>query len=249
MKKWILTQCPLTCIKSLIPSTVFLFVGLVFGCSYSQKYVASVPDVQGAGLSLAESRMQREQHIIDLNGLQLSIKPMNARLISKLNARFLFIPIPFTRVYPEAERFAFDDQTASPPFLIEVAFNPKDSDLRFDPAEVTLHHNGQTYKPNRMIPPSEFRPLRSFGGHYSQGIELCFRKDNEPLKEQLRPIEPVWVVQGEMACVWLSYDVAPPPPETEFSVSIEGIEMLGKTIDIPRIQFKKGSAQLFDKIP
>lgn len=220
------------------------------GCVYSQDYVASIPDVQGAGLSLVEkSVQQKKNHIIDLKGMQLSVKPFNARLVSRINSWFLFIPIPFDKVYPDAERFGKQDHSANPPFFIEVAFHPVEGKLKLDPSQTDLHLDGKDYRPTQMVVPSDLRPMSSFGGSGYQGTELCSWPGKLRLEEMLRPLQQVLIPKDGKACIWLSFDVAPPTPETEFSVSVKGIEMAGKPVEIPTLRFVKGTAHLFDKIP
>lgn len=229
---------------------LMLLSSFTFGCVYSQNYVASIPDVQGAGLSLVEkSVQQKKNHIMELKGLQLSVKPFNARLISRINSWFLFIPIPFDKVYSRAERFGRNDRTANPPFFIEVAFHPVEGGLNMDPSQTVLHLGGQDYGPMQMVIPSDLLPMSSFGGGGYQGPDLCSWPGRIRLEEMLRPLQQVLIPKDGKTCVWLSFDVAPPLPETEFSVSIKGIEMAGKLVDIPTLRFVKGKAHLFDKIP
>lgn len=223
----------------------------IAGCiTYSQNYTVSTPDVRSAGLSLVEKNiLQKKHNVIELDGLQFSAKPFNAKLVSKINSWFLFIPIPFHRIYPDEERFGGHTQSVSSPFLIEIAFRPTKGDLKVDPSQIVLHLNNQDYKPSQMAIPSEAKPMRSFGGRYSQALGLCFRSGNLRLEEMLRSLQQVQIPIGEGACVWLSFDVAPPLPETEFSVSIKGIEMAGKPVEIPSLRFVEGNARLIDAIP
>lgn len=229
---------------------LILLSSFTLGCVNSQNYVVSIPDVQRTGLSLVEKSVQQKQHhIMELDGLQFSVKPFNARLVSRINSWFLFIPIPFDKVYPDAERFGRNDRTANPPFFIEVAFHPVGGDLKMDPSQTALHWSGKDYGPTQMVIPSDLRPISSFGGGGTQGVELCSWPGRLRLEEMLRPLQQVLIPKDGKTCVWLSFDVAPPPPETEFSISIKGIEMAGKAVDIPTLRFVKGKAHLFDKIP
>lgn len=224
---------------------------LIAGCiTYSQDYAVSTPDVQSAGLFLVEENiLQKKHNVIELDGLQFSVKPFNAKLLSKINSWFLFIPIPFHRIHPDKERFGKHDQSASSPFLIEVAFHPTKGDLRIDPSQAVLHLGGKDYEPVQMTVPSEVLPMRSFGGRFSQALGLCFRPGNLRLEDMLRPLQQVLIPKNGKACVWLSFDVAPPTPETEFSVSMKGIELAGKPVEIPTLRFVEGNARLIDAIP
>jgi len=50
----------------------FGLVSLWSGCTISQKYVVSIPDVQGSGLSLVQhNTVQAQRHILELPGLPL----------------------------------------------------------------------------------------------------------------------------------------------------------------------------------
>ncbi|HTN44103.1 MAG TPA: hypothetical protein VMN77_09950 [Nitrospiria bacterium] len=236
--------------EELIRQGVIVLLALVSffesGCTYSQKYNASIPNLEGTGLAFARnSSLQQQLNLIDLPEFLLSIKPLNARLVSKINSWFLFIPVPFNRVYPEAERFGQNDQSASSPFLIEIALSRSIGEVLVDPSQLTLHLAGQDYTPKRMIMPSDLRSIRAS----RLGITRCVRKNNFPLQEMARPIHTIQIVQGEMACIWLSFDAAPPPPETEFSLTVNGIKVAGRTVQIPTIQFIKGVAYVYDSVP
>ncbi|MEW6323820.1 MAG: hypothetical protein AB1515_00375 [Nitrospirota bacterium] len=239
---------------------LLLTLGLGFleiGCTISQRYVISVPNVQGSGLTLAkDSITQAQRHIIELPGLQLSVKPFNARLVSTFNTMFLFIPLPIRTTYPYAERFSKMDQSADPPFLIELAFNPQGGTLSLDLAQTVLSLAERDYRPTHMIVPSEFTPMRSFGDLYYQGLNLCSLPYNVRWEAKLQPLQPIQVPAGEKACIWLSFDLAPPLPETEFTVSLGGVEMAGKFTQVPSIRFIvppirfiKGIAYYIDSIP
>jgi len=226
-----------------------------------------VPDIEGSGLSLVQHsnsgysstiRTQIEienliaeakHNVIEFPDLRLSVKPFNARLVSTFNTWFLFIPLPVTITYPEFERFRKNDQSASPPFIIEIAFYPQTGDLSVDPSQIVLSLTGRNYKAARMIMPSAFTPMHYFGGHFYQGLSLCFLPYNVQLEKSLKPLQPIQISAGEKACISLSFDIAPPVPETEYSVSISGVEMAGKGIQIPTIRFVKGIAYYNDSIP
>jgi hypothetical protein len=218
----------------------------VAGCAYSQRYVVSIPTVEGTGLSFVqEKNPQRPRHIIELPRLQLSVKPFNARLVSTFNSWFWFIPVPFDRVYPEAERFEKHDQSADPPFLIEVAFHPLAVDLSIEPSQITLHLAGQIFKPTSMIPPSD---LRSFDRPTYHGLSLCRLQHNLRLIEVRRPLQAMQIPAGEKICIWLRFDVGPPTPETEYAIFVDGIKMAGKPIQIPVIRFVSGVAYEVDRV-
>jgi len=217
----------------------------------SQKYIASKPDVKNAGLTVSqEDAVQAENQIIKLDGLDLSVKPFNARLV-QWKSRFLFIPVPFefARVFPNAERFGKNDKSAAPPFVIEVAVHPLVADLSIDPSQFALHLAGNVYKPTRMIFLTEFSRPKSFGGRPSQGLQFCFWRHKDPFQEKLQPVEPIRLSQHNMACVWLSFDIAPPPPETEYSLTLNGIVLGRRQVQIPNIKFEEGYSYVYDYIP
>jgi len=141
------------------------------------------------------------------------------------------------------------DRLASPPFIVEMAFNPQGGIVSIDPAQTVLSLAGQEYRPTRMIMPSDFSPLTSFGGYNYQGLNLCYMSHNFRWEEKLQPLQSIQIPAGEKACIWLSFDLAPPPPETEYSVSIGGVEIAGKPIQIHSIRFIKGIAYYNDSIP
>lgn len=217
---------------------------VVSGCTIAQKHTASVPDLQGTGIFFMEHR----QHIMKLSDLELSVKPFNTRLVSVINSWFLFIPLPFRVVYPEAQRFEKRGDSAAPPFLLEIAFHPKAS-LSVDPSQVTLTLRGQGYRPTLMVGPSEFSPMTSFGGRSYQGLNLCSMRSDLRWEDQMKAVERIEIAAGEMACMWLLYNVAPPPPEIMYSLSINGVELEKQPLMIPSIRLVKGTAYANDSIP
>jgi hypothetical protein len=251
-------------------SAIFLIVVfLESGCVVSQKYVVSVPDIKGNGLSLVQppivqgselfleftrpdilyARAEAKNNIIQLDGLRLSVKPFNARLVSTFNTGFFFIPLPITGAYPEPQRFGKKDKLANPPFIIEIAFKTETGPLSVNPAEITLSVSGRDYKPTRMIPPLDFPPMLKFGSLRFQGLSLCFLSHDMKLEASLKPIEPI-LLNGEF-CIWLSFDIPPPLPETEYFVSIHGVKMnmSGLSVQIPTIRFVQGIAYYNDSMP
>ncbi|MHB8482044.1 MAG: hypothetical protein ACYDBV_04805 [Nitrospiria bacterium] len=202
---------------------------LISGCGSSQEYIVSVPKNERADLTIGRS------HIVELNlpGIKLSVIPFNARLNSTWNTVITIVPLPIDLGYPEAKRFSKHQEYAAPPFIIEMALETTDADVTINPSEVVLHEAGKDVRPIGMVFPSELlvtmKPLPA--------ISRCHRLGNLSAKEGFMPLKETKVAAGKTACVWLSYDIAVPPPESGFSMSIQGIQRAGSIVEIPSIIF------------
>jgi len=180
--------------------------------------------------------------------LGLSVKPFNARLTSTFNTVFFLIPLPFSLGDLSFQRFGKEDMSASPPFFIEVAFNATTDDVLFDPAQVTLLLAGQEYRPTGIITPSQFYALTFFGTHPTQCLKACLMRGRLPYEDHVQPLQHVQVPRGGRACTMLRFDVAPPIPESEFSLSMNGIHVAGAQVILPPIRFTKGTRSYNDSV-
>ncbi len=227
----------------IMPLLILVFCLSISGCGVSERYVASVPIAESNEITLTDL------DILQHPKLGLSVKPFNARLTSTFNVTFFLIPLPFSVGGSSFQRFGKEDMSASPPFFIEVAFNATTEDVLFDPAQVTLLLAGQEYKPTGVIMPSAFRPLRRFGGgaRPTQCITLC-QIEEYPYENKFQPLQHVQVPKGGRACTMLRFDVAPPLPESEFSLSLNGIHVAGERVILPPIRFTKGTRSHNDSV-
>ncbi|HUK55826.1 MAG TPA: hypothetical protein VLY20_04130 [Nitrospiria bacterium] len=221
----------------------FAFILGLEGCAVSQKYEISVPDrnIDAGSFGI--------NNVIDLPNLQLSVKPFNGRLVSTFNTVFIVIPLPINPVSPYAWRFGKGKEVPTSPFLIEIGFYPKEKDLSIQPSQILLSLKDQVYKPSGITLPTEFSPMQTFGKSYYQGLNLCFLPHNMKPTERIVELQPVVVEKGKMACIWLSFDILPPPPENQFDFIIKGIKIGNKEIEIPKLHFVKGIAYRNDSIP
>jgi hypothetical protein len=216
-----------------IKTKYFLFlVGyclFISGCGSSQKYIVSVPKNEGLDLSVGRS------DILELNvpGMKLSVTPFNARLISTWNTVITIIPLPFDLGYPEAKRFTKQQQYAAPPFIIEVALESPGAEVSINPSEFLLHEEGKDVRPIGMVSPTDLIVTMK----HLPNISRCHRLGNLNAAEGFMPLKDINVAAGKMACIWLSYDIAVPPPERGFSMTIRGIRLANTTVDIPSIIF------------
>ncbi len=191
--------------------------------------------------------------IISLPGLDLKVVSMNEDCYSFALFGYIVPIIPFP-----AFLFPFD----RPQFEILLVLDPEGEDFALDPGSIVL----QVSERPAVSPvgfkrgPGAFASEDGDGGfllyHGDGGLLLSLGKpppsvscmdvdsqcDTVPI-----PVSPIPV--RERTCFLLIFDIRPPLPKKQFTLSIDGVTKAGQPFSIPPIHFKKGWALEFAILP
>ena len=201
-------------------SVVFLFQG----CVSIVRFDASRPKIpQGKSLNICGSGEFKTKNLV------VSLKPLNYVNSVSLVAVDLGLP----------ERF---QDAAVERFYIEVGLLPKTDNFEFDPSSMTI-----------MVGGHEVAPAVCYGPSVTKEKFICglfrFQEFKEYLwKEGMEPntCDSTSIAKGRWTGFLLRYDIIPPLPTEEFSMSLAGITDSGSPLDISGIDFGKGNTWIMD---
>ncbi len=208
-----------------------LVIGLLQGCttlSIGQNSVPSIKESKDAHLTT--------DGVIELQGLTLSIRPVNAR--SPLILWGLIVPIIPS---PGVMNGKGED------FRIELQIDPSKERILLNPSKVSITMEGKEIRPKSYMMadrgPIPYRGL--FGWKYSMNPMLgapghAWRCSHEYVGEE-RPVEESnqEVSIYEPSCIVLKYPIETPIPKKEFSVLIGRMTKNGEAVNVPPINFTK----------
>lgn len=140
------------------------------------------------------------------------------------------------------ERF---EDAAEKVFFIEVGFAPIEEDGLFDPQEVTLNVGDREIKPTSFYGPVSKREPFLHGFFFFEEFKEFYWKSEE-LTEQEIDYGPVSLEPGKWTGVLLRFEMFPPSPHEEFSLSLDSVEVYGESLDIPEFYFRKGKMLIID---
>ncbi len=204
----------------LLAAITFFFNACTF--LYPQQF--SKPVSSGADIRMSKNG------IISLPGLDLKVVPRNNDYSWALMGYIIPIfPLPL---------FLFPIDR--PQFEILLIMDPDGEDFGLDPGLIVFQvSEGPAISPiGFKRGPGAFAPddsgvLFTLGEIPTVDCDIDWQSDISPIL-----VSPISV--SERTCFLLAFDIRPPPPKKQFTLSIDGVTKAGQPFPIPQIHFKKG---------
>jgi hypothetical protein len=174
--------------------------------------------------------------VMQLQGCQIHVSEAyfetseNKEWHSENNARFSTLTGQDISIYLRASNTNphFSDKDLNH-FGISLWFDTESRDFKFNPNDVFMTFSGaEKLNPVKVI-------IKSAG---LRSDAAGWRCGNYPIKN-FGPGPSYALHRG--FCVELYFGITPPPPETSFSMHLEGLTRNNKRVVVPEIRFRKGS--------
>lgn len=197
------------------------------GCGIYTTYLGSKPSL---GVEYVWA------HKIELDGLQLSIRPYNDIRDFQMVNSIVLVP-----VYISGEDDpVFNGQDI---FYIKFGYLPSDAGFSFDPEAIRLVIDEETFEPTVLG--KWLNPDAKYGDSWDG---YCGREMPESYQRMsYKPLDKTET--GNWHCYKLQFDLPPPHPSKKFSLVVNGFTKNGQEFAIPTIWFEEHEWQSTDSIP
>jgi hypothetical protein len=191
-----------------------------------------------ACVSLVEVEMSRPavgsesetQPWLDAAGVRITAYARHDRIASELVGPGVIVPLPIIPISPPTRE-------PGRHFWIDLGLDPEGEDVSLDVRRVRLHlPDGTTLVPSAFVGPVMYDLYR----HGQMAICHAYREVERP---------PVAVAVTELVCMSLRFDVAPPPTDAKFSLSVDGLTNRGDPLGPVLIPFEQRRFRRLDWAP
>jgi hypothetical protein len=195
---------------------ILILSGAFSACVISTGKTFSVPVIQGTG---------PDSFILELQEMYISLRPDNKRAADKSYLTPLYFPVPLSSSTKILRREDY--------FSIEIGIAPKNGDLIVDFRKVALKTNkGQPHNPKYLYGPQIYS-FSEYPWRIDQDNSVCHE-----LGDIGSLSTPITLKVQQWTCVVLTFDTSRLDPTEEFTLFIDGISDLNRTIyHVPLIQF------------
>lgn len=217
---------------------------MLIGCATQGKYEISRPTIGDKSGRYKYNRISKFDQIINLSDLNLFVEPNNDWIIWEAFA-VTIIPVRISKnksVMGEGK-----------PFIVDLAFLPKEDGFSFDTMKVSLQVDEvNDIKPNRVKGPMP----KYHRGYYSDkweqesldsGHVLCGggTTTTNALPDYLILLkkESLWT------CFQVEFDIPIPSPKQNIALKIYGLQKGSQYVEIPTITFERLEEGRSDSIP